>query len=137
MRKEPPPMKPQTIRVPKDGSMDQTPRLVAVARMQAATIHNMTIFELCLFAARMDCYPRIFTWTPFVPPKWLLQRKIRRRFAYTNKDDELIERDGGWAALGMLELQRACEERSFSVLGKKEEELRKSLDHVEIVRRKI
>jgi hypothetical protein len=137
VRKEVPPMKPRPMHLPKDGSMDQTPKNIALARIQAASVHNLTIGELCFFAARHDCYPRIFTWTPFIPPKWLLQRNIRRKFAYTSKDDELIERDGGWAALSKLELERACEERAFDVVDKTEEDMRKSLDYVAVMKTKL
>ncbi|KAF1946688.1 hypothetical protein EJ02DRAFT_450416 [Clathrospora elynae] len=88
---------------------------------------DMTLFELMLFAAQHDCYPRVFDWLHATPPKWLLQRNVRKTLAYLKRDDELVERDGGWSALGKEEVERACVERGIAVVGKREDELRKAL----------
>ncbi|KAL6709468.1 hypothetical protein ACN47E_001403 [Coniothyrium glycines] len=88
---------------------------------------NMTLFELMLFSATHDCHLRVWDWLHLTPPKALLQRTVGEKLEYLRKDDALIERDGGWAALGKEEVERACVERGINVVGKKEEELRKAL----------
>ncbi|CAG5147967.1 uncharacterized protein ALTATR162_LOCUS2125 [Alternaria atra] len=93
--------------------------------------NEMTLFELSLTAAQLDCYPAIFDWLPLTAPKFLLQRNVRKKLEYLKIDDKLIERDGGWAALGKEELQRACVDRGLPVLGKREDELRKALAKLE------
>jgi hypothetical protein len=91
------------------------------------TWRDMTLFELCLTAAQLDCYPALFDWVPLTPPKWLLQRNVRKKMEYLKTDHELIERDGGLAGLNAEEVKRACIDRGLSVVGKKEDELRKAL----------
>lgn len=91
------------------------------------TWQDMTHFELCLTAAQLDCYPALFDWVPLTPPKWLLQRNVRKKMEYLETDRALIERDGGLAALNTEEVKRACVDRGLPVLGKKEDELRKAL----------
>jgi hypothetical protein len=93
--------------------------------------NEMTLFELSLTAAQLDCYPTLFDWLPLTPPKFLLQRNVRKKLEYLKTDDKLIERDGGWAGLGKEELQRACVDRGLPVLGKREDELRKALAKLE------
>jgi hypothetical protein len=92
---------------------------------------EMTLYELSLTAAQLDCYPALFDWLPLTAPKFLLQRNVRKKLEYLKTDDRLIQRDGGWAALGKEELQRACVDRGLPVLGKKESELRKALAELE------
>ncbi|KNG47625.1 hypothetical protein TW65_05664 [Stemphylium lycopersici] len=91
------------------------------------TWKDMTYFELCFTAAKLDCYPALFDWIPFTPPKFLLQRNVRKKMDYLKTDSELIERDGGWTALNLEEVKRACVDRGLPVLSKKEDELRKAL----------
>ena len=93
--------------------------------------NEMTLFELSLTAAQLDCYPALFEWLPVTAPKFLLQRNVRKKLEYLKTDDKLIERDGGWAALGKQELERACVDRGLPVLGKREDELRKALAKLE------
>ncbi|KAL6171879.1 hypothetical protein ACJQWK_02877 [Exserohilum turcicum] len=88
---------------------------------------DMTLFELCITAAKLDCYPALFDWVPLTPPKWLVQRNVRKKMEYLETDRALIERDGGLAALGIEEIKRACVDRGLPVLGKREGELRKAL----------
>ncbi|KAF1838018.1 hypothetical protein BDW02DRAFT_565526 [Decorospora gaudefroyi] len=88
---------------------------------------QMTLYQLSILSAQCNCYPAVFDWLPFTPPKWLLQRNFRKKMEYLRTDDGLIERDGGWAGLGRQELERACVERGVRVLGKKEHELRGAL----------
>jgi hypothetical protein len=88
---------------------------------------KLTLFELSLTAAQQDCYPGVFDWVPLTPPKWWLQRNVRKKLDYLKTDDRLIERDGGWSALGKEEAQRACVDRGIDVFGKREDEMRKSL----------
>ncbi|EDU45794.1 LETM1 domain containing protein [Pyrenophora tritici-repentis] len=88
---------------------------------------ELTLYELSLVAAQQDCYPALFDWVPFTPPKRLLVRNIKKKMDYLSTDQRLIERDGGWAALSKEEIQRACVERGLPVLGKREDELRKAL----------
>ncbi|CAN9125192.1 unnamed protein product [Alternaria alternata] len=93
--------------------------------------NEMTLYELSLTAAQLDCYPAIFDLLPLTAPKFLLQRNVRKKLEYLNTDDRLINRDGGWAGLGKEELQRACVDRGLPVLGKREDELRKALAKLE------
>lgn len=88
---------------------------------------DMTLFELVLFSAKHDCHARIWDWLHVTPPKALLQRSVGRTMEYLAKDDALIERDGGFAALGKVEVERACVERGIAVVGRKEEDMRKAL----------
>ncbi|KAF1844067.1 uncharacterized protein K460DRAFT_288814 [Cucurbitaria berberidis CBS 394.84] len=90
-------------------------------------LESMSPFELLLTSAQYNCHSRIFDWLYLTPPKWLLQRNVGQRLGYLWKDDALIERDGGWAALNKVEVERACVERGINVLGKREDELRKAL----------
>ncbi|KAL1800228.1 hypothetical protein ACET3X_000570 [Alternaria dauci] len=93
--------------------------------------NEMTLYELSLTAAQLDCYPALFDWLPLTPPKFLLQRNVRKKLEYLRTDNRLIKRDGGWAGLGKEELQRACVDRGLPVLGKREDELRKALAKLE------
>ena len=88
---------------------------------------DMSHFELMLCSATHDCHSSIWDWFHITPPKFLLQRNVRQKLEYLAKDDALIERDGGFAALNKEEVERACVERGFDVIGKKEEDLRKAL----------
>jgi hypothetical protein len=88
---------------------------------------SMTLYELSIVAAQQDCYPSLFDWVPITPPKWWLQRNVRKKLDYLRTDDRLIERDGGWAALGREEVLRACVERGIPVFGKREDATRKDL----------
>ncbi|CAA9962076.1 LETM1 domain containing protein [Pyrenophora teres f. maculata] len=88
---------------------------------------ELSLYELSLVAAQQDCYPALFDWVPFTPPKWLLVRNVKKKMDYLSTDQKLIERDGGWAALSKEEIQRACVERGLPVVGKREDELRKAL----------
>lgn len=89
--------------------------------------NDMTLFELCVSAAKLDVYPPVFDWVPLSPPKFWLQRNVRRKMQYLDTDSKLIERDGGLAGLNAEEVKRACVERGVQVLGRKEEELRRAL----------
>lgn len=94
---------------------------------QGKTWRDMSLFELCLTAAQLDCYPALFDWVPLTPPKWLLQRNVRKKMEYLETDRKLIERDGGLTGLNPEEVKRACVDRGLPVLGKREDELRKAL----------
>jgi len=89
--------------------------------------HELSLYELSLVAAQQDCYPALFDWAPFTPPKWLLEKNVKKKMDYLSTDQKLIERDGGWAALNKQEIQRACVERGLPIVGKREDELRKAL----------
>lgn len=88
---------------------------------------EMTLFELLLASARYDCHGRAFDLLGLTPPKWWLKRNVGKTLEYLKQDDKLIERDGGWMALGKAEVERACVERGIDVLGKKEAEMRRAL----------
>jgi hypothetical protein len=96
-------------------------------RATRADWKKMTLYELALVAAQQDCWPGLFERVPFNPPKFWLQRNVRKKFEYLRTDDRLIERDGGWAALSKEEVQRACVDRGLNIFGKREDEMRKSL----------
>lgn len=96
----------------------------AIKSMKA---QDMTLFELMLFSAQHDCHSKIWDLLNMTPPKSLLQRRVRQKMEYLAKDDELIERDGGFAGLEKEEIERACVERGIYVLGKQENELRRAL----------
>lgn len=96
---------------------------------------DMTLFELCLTAAQLDCYPALFDWVPLTPPKWLLQRNVSKKMEYLATDRKLIDRDGGLNGLNAEEVRRACVDRGLPVLGKREDELRKALAVVWIERK--
>lgn len=97
------------------------------AAVVKSAAQNMTLYELLLASSRYNCHSRIFDLLHITPPKVLLKRNVGERLAYLRKDDALIIRDGGWAALNKEEVDRACVERGIDVLGKKEDELRKAL----------
>lgn len=84
-------------------------------------------FILYVESARYDCYGRAWDLINVTPPRWLLRRNLGRTLEYLKKDDELIERDGGWQALEIREVKRACVERGINVLGKSNEEVRSAL----------
>jgi hypothetical protein len=86
-----------------------------------------THFELFVLSAQYDLHARPWDWIGVTPPKWLLQRNLAKKVEYLKKDDEMILRDGGWAALEKREVERACVERGIYILGKKEGEMRKAL----------
>lgn len=88
---------------------------------------QMSYYELFLASAQYDCHSRIFDIFRITPPKFWLQRGVRKRFTYLRKDDELISRDGGVRALEKQEVEKACTERGIDVLNKREDELRKAL----------
>ena len=88
---------------------------------------DMSLFELCVTAAKLDVYPAVFDWVPLAPPKWWMQRSVRRKLEYLETDYRLIERDGGLGGLNAEEVKRACVERGVVVLGRKEAELRRAL----------
>lgn len=114
--------------LPKSGS--SSPSLKAVPWADVARTGNakdMTLFELVMYSAQFNCHSRIWDFLRVTPPKWLLQRNVAKTIDYVAKDDALIERDGGWAALGKTEVERACVDRGISVVGKREDELRKAL----------
>jgi hypothetical protein len=90
-------------------------------------VGGLRYLDAYVLACRFDAYAREWDWVGITPPKRLLQRNLKKKFEYLKKDDELIQRDGGWAALEKREVESACRERGLDVLGKKEEELRRSL----------
>ncbi len=100
--------------------------LSSSAKIRNVNANTMTYFELLLFSAKYDCHARVWDWISVNPPKGLLKWSVGKTLSYLKRDDELIERDGGWAALGEKEIRRACVERGISVVGKTEEEYRKA-----------
>ena len=84
-------------------------------------------FMLYVDSARYDCHGRVWDLSGLTPPRWLLRRNLGRTLEYLKKDDALIERDGGWQALEMREVKRACVERGIYVLGKSDQEVRGAL----------
>ncbi|KAH8724659.1 hypothetical protein GQ44DRAFT_708559 [Phaeosphaeriaceae sp. PMI808] len=88
---------------------------------------KLTVAELTAASARYDCHSRIWDWMFITPPKFLLQRNVRKKFKYLGTDDKLIEKFGGHCKLERREMERACIERGIDVLGKQEEELRREL----------
>lgn len=95
--------------------------------IQSVNPLNLTQYELILASARYGCHSRIFDLLRVTPPKFWLQRGVRKQYEYLKKDDNMIERDGGFQALEKKEVRRACIERGFDVLDKKDDELRKAL----------
>jgi hypothetical protein len=89
---------------------------------------DLTLFELMLASARFNCHSKLWDWAMLTPPKFWLKRNLRKTYEYLRTDDRLIERDGGHQGLEMREVQRACVERGMDVLGKKEGEMRRSLE---------
>jgi len=88
---------------------------------------HLTHFELLLQSARYNCHSRIWDFLFITPPKFWLQRNVRKKYEYIRTDDRLIERDGGFQALDKRETERACIERGFDVIGKREEDVRRNL----------
>jgi hypothetical protein len=88
---------------------------------------DLTHLELLLLSNRYNCHSRIWDWLLLTPPKFWLQRNVRKKFEYLRTDDELIERDGGYQAMDKREVERACIERGIDVLVKKEEDIRMAL----------
>jgi hypothetical protein len=88
---------------------------------------ELPLVDLVLHSARYDCHGRIFDLLRVTPPKFWLQRNVRKHVEYLRKDDELIEKNGGYQGLEKREVERACFERGMDVLGKKEEDLRRML----------
>jgi hypothetical protein len=88
---------------------------------------ELPLVDLVLHSARYDCHGRIFDLLRVTPPKFWLQRNVRKNVEYLRKDDELIEKNGGYQGLEKREVERACFERGMDVLGKKEEDLRRML----------
>lgn len=88
---------------------------------------QLTHFELLLESARLNCHSRIWDWAMLTPPKFWLMRNVRKKYEYMRTDDRLIERDGGFQAMDKREAERAAIERGFDVVGKREEEVRRSL----------
>jgi hypothetical protein len=113
---------------PKAGTSSHYEGLGVNAATVAATEPlKATLLDLVLFSARFNCHSRVWDWVSLTPPKFWLQRNVRKRVEYLRRDDELIRRDGGHVALEKREVERACIERGMDVLGKKEEELRRGL----------
>lgn len=98
----------------------------AAAGGTATVIEQMGAIELARLSARFDCHAQIWDWL-FGPPTWWLRSSVRRKLEYLSTDDRLIVRDGGWAALERAEVERACAERGFPVVGKGEDEMRRAL----------
>ncbi|KAF2827562.1 hypothetical protein CC86DRAFT_369661 [Ophiobolus disseminans] len=88
---------------------------------------QLTHLDLVLASARYNCHSRLWDLLFLTPPKFWLQRNVRKKYEYLRTDDRLIERDGGCQALDWRETQRAAIERGFDVAGKKEEDVRRSL----------
>jgi len=93
--------------------------------LRETKVLEMTHLELFLASARYNCHSKIWDWLLVTPPKFWLQRNVRKKFEYLGTDDRLIERDGGYQALEKREVERACVERGIDVLGKKEDEVRR------------
>lgn len=107
---------------------DPSTRIISGAEsMRHITASELSHFNAYLFATQYNAYARFWDWVNVTPPKRLLQHNLKKKLEYLKKDDELIQRDGGWMALEKREVERACRERGLDVLGKKEEELRKTL----------
>ncbi|KAL5121051.1 hypothetical protein ACEQ8H_000900 [Pleosporales sp. CAS-2024a] len=96
----------------------------ALAHTKLGTWSHM---ELYLMSVEFSLHEKAWDWIAMTPPKWLLRRRIARRVEYLKKDDDLIRRDGGWAALSLREVQMACKERGRYILGKKEAQVRDEL----------
>ncbi|KAH7085924.1 hypothetical protein BKA63DRAFT_500763 [Paraphoma chrysanthemicola] len=109
------------------GSTNFTPQTYSAAAIGRADALKMPLYDLVLTSARFNCHSKLWDWAFVTPPKFLLQRNVRKKFTYLAKDDAAIERDGGCAGLEKREVERACIERGVDVVGKKEEELRRVL----------
>ncbi|KAF2023881.1 hypothetical protein EK21DRAFT_79954 [Setomelanomma holmii] len=108
-------------------SPESASSLSSAASIRHADALKLPFHDLILASARFDCHSKIWDWMFVTPPKFWLQRTVRKKFAYLKTDDELIERDGGCQALSKREVERSCIERGIDVIGKKEEELRRAL----------
>ncbi|KAF2851244.1 hypothetical protein T440DRAFT_467964 [Plenodomus tracheiphilus IPT5] len=96
-------------------------------KQSAASVDEMSALELQRLSAMLDCHVRVWDWVKVGPPTWLLRGSVKRKVEYLGMDDGLILRDGGWAALGRQEIERACVERGLPVLGQGEEQMRRAL----------
>lgn len=62
-----------------------------------------------------------------LPPLWLIRRGIKKRMDSVELDDFAIRRDGGVEKMEPAEVELAVEIRGLDILGKEEQELRRSL----------
>ncbi|KAF2121785.1 hypothetical protein BDV96DRAFT_455558, partial [Lophiotrema nucula] len=90
-------------------------------------IDKIDMFSLLTVSAKLDSHSWVWDKLFLTPPRAVLKWQIRRRLEYLRKDDERIDRDGGWQGLGKQEVERACIERGYDILGKSESEMRRSL----------
>ena len=116
-------------------------RLVARDRVAGATnpgdirpqtvslefLSKTDLYTLLSLDVRFGIQPRIWDWLFMTPPKALLRYGLKNRISYLKQDDWAIRRDGGFQALGVEEVKRACVERGIRVLGRRETDLRKEL----------
>jgi hypothetical protein len=96
-------------------------------KIQQSNPLEMSHYELFVASATFNCHERIFDILHITPPKFWLQRGVRKHYDYLRTDDALIERDGGFHALDKKEVERACIERGIGVLNRKEDAIRKAL----------
>ncbi|KAF2685586.1 hypothetical protein K458DRAFT_416821 [Lentithecium fluviatile CBS 122367] len=101
--------------------------VVAPQAVHLSEVKNMDLYTLLSLSTTLNCHSWAWDKMFMTPPKAVLKWGVRRKMEYLKRDDALIERDGGWAALEKREMERACMERGLRVLGRKEEELRKEL----------
>ncbi|KAK7193193.1 uncharacterized protein CC84DRAFT_1166488 [Paraphaeosphaeria sporulosa] len=104
-----------------------SPGVIRPQTVDLEALDRADLFTLLSLDARFGVQPRVWDWLFLTPPKALLRWGLKRRIGYLQKDDEAIRRDGGFQALEVREVQRACVERGIRVLGRKEGELRKEL----------
>ena len=62
-----------------------------------------------------------------LPPLWLITRRIKKRMKFVELDDFAIRRDGGVEKMEPAEVELAVEMRGLDILGREEEESRRSL----------
>jgi hypothetical protein len=121
---------PRLIQADRQLGVGQSTQQVSVSsprNLDLKEVEKLDGFTLLNVSTKLDVYSRLWDWLFVRPPKPLLKWELKRKLAYLKKDDELLERDGGWQGLGRQELERASVERGIDVLGKSEADLRKSL----------
>ncbi|KAF2000475.1 hypothetical protein P154DRAFT_411181, partial [Amniculicola lignicola CBS 123094] len=95
--------------------------------VQLDDVKRLDLLSLLTLSTKLDTHSKFWDFLFITPPKGVLRWGLQRQLSYLHKDDALIQRDGGWQGLGKEEVQRACVERGFDVLGKSEGDMRKAL----------
>lgn len=113
--------------LPTDLDVSKAKGIPEAEAVRDTNVLELSHLELFIMSARYNCHGRIWDWVFVMPPKFWLQRNVRKKFEYLRRDDELIARDGGFHALEKGEVERACVERGLDVLGKREDDVRREL----------